>query len=363
MSPWKAERLFTSSPHLASYVQRLSIAIPPPRRPEDPRVLHIPARPTKCYPPLQAVLPAFARVQLVAFSGPETMAWTALPTSLRLAMQAVISLPSVTELQLTGLRIPASLIAVVAPSVPKLSLSKSEIDPSESDPVPAISNAYPRTRSLTLDAISKSMTTFLGTPCALPNVYELFFRRLAEWSIISAILAASAPTLTRVRVEIRRRHRSVSSGPILFPRLHALRVLELDLVARLDAPSPVYDRPDLSTNETVHVDTVLDEVVAQLPRTTPLLERATIRLDLTAADARELVWVDNGRPAPTARLAHLQEVHCRLCFLGDRNAQRRDAAFAEFVRIMRGRVAGLCDAGALTFSHADAYRIDGCHIV
>ncbi|KAJ6582062.1 hypothetical protein B0H19DRAFT_1061526 [Mycena capillaripes] len=60
MSPWQAERLFSTSPHLTSYVQRLWIDIPPPTQPgsappADWRYTDLPEEALKYFPSLFGV--------------------------------------------------------------------------------------------------------------------------------------------------------------------------------------------------------------------------------------------------------------------------------------------------------------------
>lgn len=120
LSPWKAKRLFSSSTHLTSYAQRLRIDIPPPR--------HYPFwifRIRSCYSPIRAILPALTRISHLVIRAPPKsgwwvfpgMRWEVLPAALKHAMQAIMLLPSLTELHLCFLSMPAALLRLVAASV------------------------------------------------------------------------------------------------------------------------------------------------------------------------------------------------------------------------------------------------------
>jgi hypothetical protein len=203
MSPWQAEHLFSASPHLALYVQRLWIDIPPSQaqRPGNHSSL-----PRDCYPPLQTVLPTFTRIRRLLLNGPANRWWADLPDELKKAMQTVILLPSLKVLQFAGLRIPAALITSVATYVPVLSLFGVVIKDS-SLPSDLIASTIPPTsslRTLTLGVISESMVPFLAQPGALSTVRELSIRYPEDWMDIYKILQGTAATLTHLHCNFTR---------------------------------------------------------------------------------------------------------------------------------------------------------------
>ncbi|KAF7356216.1 hypothetical protein MVEN_00953000 [Mycena venus] len=327
MSPWQAESLFSSSPHLASYVQRLWI--------------HIPTRPTEWYSPLQAVLPAFIRVRefIISASGAETR-WTVLPEALKDAMQAVMLLPSLKQLELAYLSVPATLITSMAATIPELSLISVVVEDIEmqSSPMDLSKRAL---GVLTLVSISTSMVEFLATPGRLPS-RRLVIAYHTEWADISKILQGTAVTLTQLHLDF---HHRLHVGP---PRyyLNALRVLELDTSA---GPAP-HRVPDDTLFALLH----------QIPTAMPHLEHLAIRVTIVPSLPRpgEAVWV-RGAPLDMGSVA---TVDWRLCFndhsqfagfddaeIG-RELQDYEMVFDEFVHCMGEQMPVLRDSGGLSFS-------------
>ncbi|KAF7370213.1 S-adenosyl-L-methionine-dependent methyltransferase [Mycena sanguinolenta] len=311
MSPWQAERLFSASPHLAPHVQRLWVDIPAPRRRFDPRVLYIPARPTDCYPPLQAVLPSFTGVRQLLIGASSGIQWAALPQALKDAIQSIMLLPSINELQFSGLSIPAALIGFAAASVPALALAAVVVEDVERP-------SSPRNQALgklTLRNISKSMIIFLKTPGVL-SVKHLSIMSPVNWDDLHEILQAFAPALTCLSIRINRRFQA---GQV--PTLPALRVLELESSAE---PGP-YRLPDMFVSLLIQISSAM-----------PLLEQAVLHLNVSTLPSQgSLLW-PNTQAVTDAAWAHrgpldlgpLRAVSCRLCFVGcapfDLSEERRE---------------------------------------
>ncbi|KAJ6480881.1 hypothetical protein C8R45DRAFT_1003990 [Mycena sanguinolenta] len=336
MSPWQAEHLFSASPHLASHVQRLWIDIPAPRRHFDPRVLHIPARPTDCYPPLQAVLPSFTGVRQLFISASSSRRWAALPQALKDAIQSIMLLPSINKLQFSRLTIPVALIGFVAP-VPALTLVAVVIEDAEL--------RAPRNqalRKLTLGSISKSMMTGLTIPGAL-SAEHLSILLPANWADLNKILRVSSATLTCLSIRVKHRFKA---GQV--PSLPALRVLKLKSSAE---PAP-YRLPDMFVS-----------LLTQIPSAMPQLEQATLRLDVFTLEERSslswrradtgVAWAHSG----PLDLGPLRAVSCRLCFVeyppfdfSEARRELRDQMYEEFVRCMGEQLPTLRHDGGLSFS-------------
>ncbi|KAJ7879217.1 hypothetical protein B0H14DRAFT_2709668, partial [Mycena olivaceomarginata] len=103
-------------------------------------------------------------------------------------MQAIMLLPSLTELHLCFLSMPAALLRLVAASVPSLTLSYVVIEDAQSQSLPM---APPALWKLMLDGLSESVVTFLTTPGA-PTAERLSFTQSAQWDYIHKILQESA---------------------------------------------------------------------------------------------------------------------------------------------------------------------------
>ncbi|KAF7356217.1 hypothetical protein MVEN_00953100 [Mycena venus] len=348
MSPLQAERLFSVSPHLALYVQRLWIHIPRPRLPFDPHVpaLQIPARAPDWYPPLQAILPAFSRVRELSISAPEGRRWGDLPEALKDVMQGVMILSTLQHLEFITLSVPATLITSVALSVPALSLDSVVI---EEIRVQSSQMAVPKEAfgALTLRNITESMVKFLATPGALPS-QRLSIIHPEKWADISKILTGTAATLTQLCLRF---HNSLGAGPL--PRHGALRMLELDTSA---GPAP-YCLPN-----------TLLALLRQIPTVMPRLEHLTVNLTVatklrSASKPRENVrWVDESAWVhdEPLDLGPVDSVYCRLRFDdytrhdGPEQVEERrelhESVSREFVQCMGEQLPALRDNGGLSFS-------------
>ncbi|KAJ7024819.1 hypothetical protein C8F04DRAFT_1130250 [Mycena alexandri] len=330
MSPWQAQRLFSSSPHLALHVQHLIIEIPLPERAVDPRILTIPARPTQCYPPLQAVLPSFTRVRRFILSGPvgRRRLWVLLPPELKKVLRRIMLLPSLHELVLNGLTASRALITYAAAHVPVLSVFAVHIEPASSPAADLPASTAPL-RVLALQNVSTSMTSFFASPHALHTVRDLSIQH-TEWPIVCTILKGVAGTLTHLRF-----------ATDTLPRLDALRVLELESRA---AQEP-YSLRDW-----------VPAFLQQVPRALPHLAKIVL-LDnyLSRASGGETAWTHDGNVVDLAGYAG--EIHCRLAFhdypvFDSTEARRelRDKVYQEFVRCMGEQMPAVRDTGRLSFS-------------
>ncbi|KAF7356221.1 hypothetical protein MVEN_00953500 [Mycena venus] len=335
ISPQQAQRLFASSPHIASYVQRLWVDIPLLQGDVGPPIQYLPARTVDdYYPPLQTFLPNFTRVRQLLVSAPSGKRWTDLPKALKDAIQTIILLPSLSELQLSYLSIPTTLIASLA-SVSELTLFSVEIEDTkvESSPMALASVA------VSLYDISESMATFLATPGALPMRHlSIIYPAQWQWANIRQILQGTAATLNHLRFVF---VRPLSAVP--FPYLRALRVLELESSA---GPGP-YCLPD---------EFVL--LLTQIPNTMPSLEKVILHLSIPYWDdverGSEIPWA-HSRPFD---MGPLGAVHCRLRFnefeSADFSEARRELyekVYQDFVRCMGEQMPALRDSGGLSFSH------------
>ncbi|KAF7370207.1 hypothetical protein MSAN_00651500 [Mycena sanguinolenta] len=356
MSPWQAERLFMSSPHLAQYVKRLWIDIPPLQR-EAPSFCFMLRRqtlpepkPTDCYPPLQSVLPVFTAVRHLEISGPARTRWIELPQTLKDAIQPIMSLPSIEEIQLSGLRIPAALIRLAVQSAPVLTLSGMVVeDAGELVPSPAGNLTL---RKLTIVNTTKTMVDFLTSPGA-PSVHQLSNMFAGELDRVPRILQASAITLTSLRLCMLGMCFAVQS-----PCLPALRVLELEIEDNI-AP---FRLPDLFVS-----------LLKQIPNAMPRLEQVALRVTVasvplymrTEYGLQQLegyhvwTWAHNG----PLDAGSLPAVHCLLRFhdhshpglvISDSQARERELlrkeGYADFVRCMEEQLPALRDNGKLSFS-------------
>jgi hypothetical protein len=142
------------------------------------------------------------------------MRWEVLPAALKHAMQAIMLLPSLTELHLCFLSMPAALLRLVAASVPSLKLSYVVIEDAQSQSLPM---APPALRKLMLDGFSESVVTFLTTPGA-PTAARLSFTQSAQWDrdYIHKILQGSASTLTQLHFDIAR----IDASSLFFKKIH-----------------------------------------------------------------------------------------------------------------------------------------------
>ncbi|KAJ7742801.1 hypothetical protein B0H16DRAFT_1018296 [Mycena metata] len=213
MSPWQAQRLFSSSPHLALYVQHLSIEIPPPTRAVDPHIIAIPARPTQCYPPLQAVLSSFTRVRRFVLRGPTDRRWAAPPPELKKALRTILLLPSLQAFVLNELTVSPAFITYAGAHVPMLSLFAVKIEPAALSSSPTAEVSTTPLQVLALQNVSTSMAASLSTPGALRTVRNLSIT-LTEWPVACTVLRGVARTLTHLRF-------SGASHPLNFARLIA----------------------------------------------------------------------------------------------------------------------------------------------
>ncbi|KAJ6582066.1 hypothetical protein B0H19DRAFT_1061530 [Mycena capillaripes] len=329
ISPWQAEGIFSVSPHLALYVQRLWMDIPPPTEPT-----------MDWCPPLQTFLPTFTRMRHLIITGPRITRYKDLPEELRMAMQSVMSLPSLIDLQLAFLNIQGSLIDSLATHVPSLSLLDVVIE----DDV-ALHSALPKQAyrcALVLDHISPTMLSFLATRGALHGLQKLSITYPRDWDHITKIVAQEvAPTLTHLCLRFPRRL-SVSS----FPLIDALRILELES-AVLAGP---YRLPDIFAT-----------LLSQIPSAMPHLEQLIIRLTVsTYLRINEPLYVEQGNASAHSGpldLGQLGAVHCHLCFqdqpASDPWKARRElraTVYHNFVRCIGEQLPALRDSGGLSFS-------------
>ncbi|KAJ7742799.1 hypothetical protein B0H16DRAFT_1562408 [Mycena metata] len=350
MSPWQAQRLFSSSPHLALYVQHLSIEIPPPMRAVDPRIITIPARPTQCYPPLQAVLPSFTRVRRFVLRGPMGRRWAILPPDLKKALRTILLLPSLQAFVLSGLTVSPALITYAAARVPMLSLFGVNIEPataSSSSPAADVSTAP--LQVLALQNVSTSMAAFLSTPGALRTVRDMSIT-LTDWPVVCTVLRGVARTLTHLRFSFSGDQPERRSDSSALPRLYALRLLEVESGAS-DTP---YRLRDLVPSALPHLDKIV-----MLVSVTPELRREANWL--SRASGGETAWSHDGRIIDLTGYAG--EIHCRLVIHDYSSVsdppeawrELRDKVYEEFVRCMGEQMPAVHETGRLSFSQEVRY--------
>ncbi|KAJ7314411.1 hypothetical protein DFH08DRAFT_895383 [Mycena albidolilacea] len=338
MSPWQADRVFSSSPHLASYVRRLWVDIPPPKH--YPRMMRDLVRPMYCYPPLQIVLPTFSGIRELVISGPSSQRWAVLPQALKDAIQAIMLLSSLNELHFSGLSIPPALIGFVVASVSALTLSYVVVENAELQSLPTAAQVL---RILTLRNISDSMVTFLAKPGAL-SVQHLSFMYPVMGDHINKILQGSADTLTQLRFGVE--HMRLL-GDVQVPYLHELRVLELDSELSVTL-GPYYCLPRLFVS-----------ILTQIPRAMPHLDRVLLRATISELRAsmwsggEDARWEDSG----PLDLGHLGVVHAQLRFIdylpfdfSEATRELREKMYGRFVRSMGEQLPALRDNGGLSFS-------------
>ncbi|KAJ6480890.1 hypothetical protein C8R45DRAFT_1076158 [Mycena sanguinolenta] len=387
VSPWQAERLFMSSPHLALYVKRLWIDIPPAQREAVsmsrmfmpvPRQLQstefLPAQreaggmppmfmsmmhqlqPTECYPPLQTVLPVFTAVRHLEIGGPAQRRWVDLPEALKAAIQSIMSLPSIEEIQFSILTIPAALIRHAVQSAPVLTLFGVIVEDAAE---PMSSSARNLTlQKLTIVNTTSTMVDFLTSPGA-PSVHYLLNMYAGEMNRIPKVLQVSATTLTRLRFCVT----GGMSYPVQLPHLSALRVLELEK-SENTAPMRL---PELFVS-----------LLKQIPSAMPHLEQVALRVTVASVplwmrtnhgmqrplrpgDSSESAWT--WAHSGPLDLATLPAVHCLLRFhdhphpafvISESQARERELlrkeGYAGFVRCMEELLPALRDNGGLSFS-------------
>ncbi|KAF8217062.1 hypothetical protein K438DRAFT_2007742 [Mycena galopus ATCC 62051] len=338
MSPQQAEALFLSSPHLASYVRRLWINIPSP----------------ELYPDFQipTTLPAFPIVRQLLVSGPfsglstSLLRWTDLPEALKDAVQTLMSLSSLKELQLSHFAIPAALISFAAASVPNLMFQYIE-DAADSNaelltaarflPMVVLPMAFPplafppqALRTVTLKNVGKSTVNFLATNVLAIQHLSILVPR--DWADVSKLLQGCATTLTRLHLCDTQRF------SVMIPHLHMLRLLELEVYAWL-GPSTPYSLPDL-----------FDSFLTQIPGTLPDLARVVLIVNVVVSADGKYEWKPHMR-APLD-LGSLGAVHCQLCFWLPSGARREpyEDLYDSFVRSMGAHIPTLRDRGGLSFS-------------
>ncbi|KAF7370208.1 hypothetical protein MSAN_00651600 [Mycena sanguinolenta] len=365
LSPWQAERLFMSSPHLAQYVKRLWIDIPPPQREAGGRFIFIPGirpvpappKPTDCYPPLQTVLPVFTAVRQLEISGPTHRRWVDLPQALKDAIQPIMSLPSIEEIQLSGLSIPAALIRLAVQSAPVLTLFGVAVEDA-GEPVPSPAGNL-TLRKLTIVNTTKTMVDFLTSPGA-PSVHQLsnmFAGELGQGPKNSP----SVRDHTRLPTLVHDRYAKCFA--VQAPRLPALRVLELEMTGNT-AP---FCLPDLFIS-----------LLTQIPNAMPRLEQVALRVTVASVplhirtnrgmqqlplpgESSESAWT--WAHSGPLDLDSLPAVHCLLRFHDDPHPRRvvsesqarerellREEGYAGFVRCMEELLPALRDNGRLSFS-------------
>ncbi|KAF8217068.1 hypothetical protein K438DRAFT_410565 [Mycena galopus ATCC 62051] len=341
MSPQQAEALFLPSPHLASYVRRLWVDIPSPRLYADFQI--------------QTVLSAFTSVRQLLIEGPSggrsaLLRWTDLPKALKDTIQTLMSLSSLKELQLSHFAIPAALISFAATSVPTLMFQYIE-DAADSNaellnavrflPMIFLPIAFPplafppqALRTVTLKNVGKSTVNFLATNVlAIQHLSILLPRDVAD---VSKLLQGCATTLTRLHLCDTQRF------SVVIPRLHMLRLLELDAYAWLGPSS--YSLPDL-----------FDSFLTQIPSTMPHLAWVVLTLNAGLPPDGKYGWKSHMR-APLD-LGPLDDVHCQLCFPDPPSALSSDArrelyqnVYGSFMSSMGAHMSALRDKGGLTFA-------------
>ncbi|KAF8217055.1 hypothetical protein K438DRAFT_2007735 [Mycena galopus ATCC 62051] len=338
MSPWQAERLFLSSPHLASYVQRLWIDIPPTKRHIDPKA---PVGSTDCCPPLQAVLPTFTAARQLVLGGRQ---WKDLPVALKDIIQSIMLQPSLTEVHLSQIIIPAALIKFTAMFVSAMTLFGVVVEGIDQ---PMAANPQQTLRTLTLKKITQSMVTFLTMPGALIMQHLLiFYPREVGWSAIGKVLQASAATLTRLSFRVDRRFKA---GDV--PRLNVLRVLELESEAE---PGP-YRLPDMFVSLLNNIPSVMPRLEHVTLRITVLVVQDSFRRSRFIGPERSRsAWAHSG---PLDMGSAVRAIHCRLSFLdyrpwdfSDARRELRTRVYEEFVCCMGEQMPVLRDNGGLSFS-------------
>ncbi|KAF7370209.1 hypothetical protein MSAN_00651700 [Mycena sanguinolenta] len=318
MSPRQAERLFMSSPHLAQYVKRLWIDIPSAYREDGPgRFIFFsmppPPKPKPSlmdyYPPLQTVLPVFTAVRQLEITGHVRPRWIELPQKFKEAIQPIMSLPCIEEIQFSGFDIPASVIRFAVESVPALALFDVVVEGTAELVSSSAENLA--LRKLTLMDDSKTgvdLLRFAGVPSTghLSNMFDthMFDRQPGS---VHKILQASATTLTSLRLCT-----TGMRSAVQVPCLPALRILELDMSENI-APLRL---PDLFVS-----------LLTQIPGTMPCLGQVALQVTVPSVPsyirANGHLWLTEGHlPEPAWTWAHsgpldvssLPAVHCALRF-------------------------------------------------
>ncbi|KAF8217073.1 hypothetical protein K438DRAFT_1748183 [Mycena galopus ATCC 62051] len=266
MSPWQAELLFSSSSHLASYVQCLRIDIPPPRiSAEVQRDHHMDGNGKWNGDGLSSLtLPLSGSSALAHFRafGGQTPTGTERPypdSSVAALSQRV---------RFSRFRVPAALIRSAAASIPVLTLYDVIIEDA--------------------DAV---------VPGAL-TAHRLAIMWGGEREKVPRILQVSAATLTRLGFCVAGKCYAVPALP-----LPALRVLELECSPQV-AP---YQFPDLFVS-----------LMAQIPSAMPRLEQLVLRVTVSLAqdntpptEWRTAWWARHG---PFDLGATLNAIHSQLRF-------------------------------------------------